>query len=90
MRPQQTPSPALVEFKPYKRKDDRYAIEVFVNGESNGWIHWIEPGLPENNYKMRICRVSNPDMTMYGIPFEDECIGNCNWLKSKYDDGEIK
>jgi hypothetical protein len=73
-----------VQFKPHQREDKRYAIEIFKNDFSIGFVHWIE------STDGSICRVNRPDMVMSPIWSEEECQANCNWLETAFKEGKIK
>jgi len=73
-----------VEFKPHKRSDGRFAIEVLRDSSSLGFVHWIESS------DGSICRINRPDMVMSPIWSEEECQANCNWLNQAYVEGKVK
>lgn len=74
-----------VEFKPRKRADGRFAIEIFINDFStHQFVHWIE------TTDRTICKISNHEFVMSPIFSEDECMANCNWLNNAYLEGKIK
>ena len=72
-----------VDFKPKKRMDGRFAVEIFVEGSSRGFLHWIERG------DGTMCRIS--DLEFVKNPFhKDDIDAVCKWLKDAYEKGEIQ
>lgn len=75
----------LVTFKPFERKDNRFAIQVVIDGKpQNKFIHWIE------TTDGKLCTINRPDMVMSPVWSIDECQANCNWLNDAYLEGKIK
>lgn len=73
----------IVDFKPWARKDGRFAIEITVDGNTRGFLHWIDA---QTN---RICKSSTGEICK-SFHCEDEAQGICEWLKEAYEKGEIK
>lgn len=73
-----------VEFRPRERKDGKFAIEVFKQGSSCGFIHWIESS------DGRMCRSSDAEFIMSPCETLEQAVGNCNWLNCAYAEGRVK
>lgn len=72
-----------VKFKPKGRRDGLFAIDTLVNGDSVGFLHWIE--VTDGT----MCRTSNPDMVRLPMSL-DQAQATCNWLEVEYREGRIK